>query len=55
MTGPHLAALWHTTRRILPVIPILLILRSGQILNIGFEKVFLMQKPLNIVPPRCGH
>ena len=28
---------------------ILLILRLGQILNIGFEKVFLMQNTVNIV------
>ena len=41
--------MWHIDiPGILPVIIILLILRSGQILNIGFEKVFLMQNPLNI-------
>jgi multiple sugar transport system permease protein/putative aldouronate transport system permease protein len=40
---------WHVDLPgILPTIVILLILRSGQILNIGFEKVFLMQNNLNI-------
>ena len=33
---------------ILPTIIILLILNCGSIMNIGFEKVFLMQKPLNL-------
>ena len=33
---------------ILPIAVILLILNTGQILNIGYEKVFLMQNPLNI-------
>ena len=32
---------------ILPTIVILLILRAGQMLNIGFEKVFLLQNDLN--------
>jgi putative aldouronate transport system permease protein len=33
---------------ILPTIVILLILNAGQIMNVGFEKVFLLQNPLNI-------
>ena len=33
---------------ILPTACILLIMNSGQIMNIGFEKVFLMQNPLNL-------
>ena len=33
---------------ILPTVVILFILRSGQILAVGFEKVFLMQNSLNI-------
>ena len=41
--------MWHIDiPGILPVIVILLILRSGQILTIGFEKIFLMQNSLNI-------
>ena len=41
--------MWHIDiPGILPVIIILLILRSGQILTIGFEKVFLMQNTVNI-------
>jgi putative aldouronate transport system permease protein len=32
---------------LLPIIVIQLILQSGQMLNVGFEKVFLMQTPLN--------
>jgi len=33
---------------IVPTITILLILRAGQIMNVGFEKVFLMQNSLNL-------
>lgn len=33
---------------IIPTIVILLIMRSGQIMNVGFEKVFLMQNSLNL-------
>lgn len=33
---------------IMPTAVILLILNSGQLLNVGFEKVFLMQNPLNL-------
>ena len=32
---------------ILPTIVILLILRAGSVLNIGFEKVYLLQNDLN--------
>ncbi|MCL2052641.1 MAG: ABC transporter permease subunit [Lachnospiraceae bacterium] len=34
---------------ILPTMIVLLILRSGNLMNIGFEKVFLMQNSLNIM------
>jgi ABC-type polysaccharide transport system permease subunit len=41
--------IWHIdVPGILPTVIILLILRSGHILNIGFEKVFLMQNSMNI-------
>jgi len=33
---------------IIPAIVLLLILNAGQIMNIGFEKVYLMQNPLNL-------
>jgi ABC-type polysaccharide transport system permease subunit len=33
---------------ILPTITILLIMRAGQIMNVGFEKAFLMQNNLNL-------
>lgn len=33
---------------ILPTIVILLIMRTGQVMNIGFEKVYLMQNDLNL-------
>ena len=33
---------------ILPTIVILLILNSGSIMNVGFEKVFLLQNPFNV-------
>ena len=33
---------------ILPVVVVMLILESGRIMSIGFEKVFLMQTPLNL-------
>ena len=42
--------IWHVDLPgILAVVIILLILRLGQILNIGFEKVYLMQNTVNIV------
>jgi ABC-type polysaccharide transport system permease subunit len=41
--------IWHIDiPGILPTVVILLILRSGGILNVGFEKVFLLQNSLNI-------
>ena len=33
---------------ILPTAVIMLIMRSGHILSVGFEKVFLLQNPLNM-------
>lgn len=40
---------WHIDLPgILPTMTILLILRVGQIMNVGFEKVYLMQNPMNI-------
>lgn len=43
------AVIWHIDiPSILPTVVILLILRSGQMLSVGFEKIFLMQNPLNI-------
>lgn len=33
---------------IMPTVTILLILQVGQLMNVGFEKVFLMQNPLNM-------
>ena len=33
---------------ILPTIIILLILQSAEVMNLGFEKVFLLQNPLNL-------
>jgi putative aldouronate transport system permease protein len=33
---------------ILPTIVILLILNTGRLMNVGFEKIYLMQNPLNI-------
>ena len=41
--------MWHIDlMTILPIIVILLILRSGSMLQVGFEKIFLMQNNLNI-------
>jgi putative aldouronate transport system permease protein len=33
---------------ILPTVTILLILQAGEIMNVGFEKVYLLQNPLNL-------
>lgn len=45
----RLQRIWHIDiPGILPVAIILLILNTGQMLDIGFEKVLLMQNPLNI-------
>ncbi|MFS0725980.1 ABC transporter permease subunit [Paenibacillus sp. 1P07SE] len=44
-----LRRIWHIDLPgILPIAIILLILNTGQMLNIGFEKVLLMQNPLNL-------
>ncbi|MDW7655789.1 MAG: ABC transporter permease subunit [Bacillota bacterium] len=41
--------IWHIDLAgILPTVTIMLILASGSIMTIGFEKVFLMQNPLNL-------
>jgi len=41
--------IWHVTLPgIMPTVIILLILNSGRIMNVGFEKVFLMQNNMNI-------
>nr|WP_227522082.1 ABC transporter permease subunit [Bacillus solitudinis] len=41
--------IWHIDiPSILPIAIILLILNTGQMLNIGYEKVLLMQNPLNL-------
>lgn len=41
--------IWHIEiPGILPTIVIMLILRSGSIMNVAFQKVFLMQTPLNL-------
>jgi putative aldouronate transport system permease protein len=44
-----LQRMWHIDLpAILPVATILMVLNIGQILSVGFEKVFLMQNPLNL-------
>lgn len=44
----RLQRIWHIDLRgILPTAITLLILNMGQIINVGFEKVYLMQSPLN--------
>lgn len=41
--------MWHIDiQTILPIVVILLILRSGSMLQVGFEKIYLMQNNLNI-------
>lgn len=45
-----LQRIWHVDiPGIMPTATILLILNMGQVMNVGFEKVFLMQNPLNMV------
>ena len=45
----RLQRIWHINLPgILPTMVILLILNSGQIMNVGFEKVYLMQNATNI-------
>lgn len=42
--------IWHIDiPALVPVIVILLILRSGSIMSLGFEKMFLMQNSLNLI------
>lgn len=44
-----LQRIWHIDiPSILPIAIILLILNTGQMLNIGYEKILLMQNPLNL-------
>lgn len=41
--------IWHVDLpAILPTIIILLILQAGSIMNVGYEKVYLMQNPINL-------
>jgi len=45
----RLQRIWHINLKcILPTIVILLILNTGSILSVGFEKVFLMQNDMNL-------
>lgn len=45
----RLRRIWHIDiPGILPVVMTLLILTMGQLLNVGFEKTFLLQNPLNL-------
>jgi ABC-type polysaccharide transport system permease subunit len=45
----RLKRMWHIDiPGILPVIVTLLILNMGQLMNVGFEKIFLLQNPLNL-------
>jgi len=45
----RLQVVWHINiPHIMPTIVILLILRCGSILTVGFEKIFLLQTPLNL-------
>lgn len=45
----RLGVIWHIyIPSILPTIVIMLILSCGNVLSVGFEKVFLMQNPLNL-------
>ena len=45
----RLQKIWHIdVPAILPVIIILLIMQSGQIMSVGFEKVLLLQNPVNM-------
>ena len=45
----RLQKIWHLEiPSILPTVVIVLILNTGSIMNLGFEKVYLMQTPLNL-------
>ena len=49
----RLQVLWHVNvPHILPTIVTLLIMRTGSVLSVGFEKIFLMQTPLNLEASR---
>lgn len=49
----RLKIIWHVSLpHILPTIVTLLILRTGSVLSVGFEKIFLMQNPLNLSASR---
>lgn len=44
-----LQKIWHIDiPMLIPTVVVLLILRSGNIMNVGFEKVYLLQNPLNL-------
>lgn len=45
----RLQIVWHVNiPSILPTIMVLLIMRCGSLLNLGYEKIFLLQNPLNL-------
>lgn len=45
----RLRRIWHINMPgLIPTVTVLLILNLGQIMNLGFEKVYLMQNPVNI-------
>lgn len=49
----RLQIIWHVNiPHILPTIVTLLIMRTGSVLSVGFEKIFLMQTPLNLEASR---
>lgn len=49
----RLQVVWHVNvPHILPTIVTLLIMRTGSVLSVGFEKIFLMQTPLNLEASR---
>ena len=49
----RLQVVWHVNiPHILPTVVTLLIMRTGSVLSVGFEKIFLMQTPLNLEASR---
>ncbi len=45
----RLRRIWHINLPgIVPTVTILLVLNLGQVMNLGFEKVYLMQNPINL-------
>ena len=46
---PFSATIAYRVTGIMPTITIMLILRTGSVMSIGFEKVFLMQNDLNLM------